>query len=120
MLVKELSARTIKDSRGEQTIEVEILTAEGKFTASAPSGKSKGKHEAQAFSSKGINYSLAFASAVGRKLVNDAVSSSSFNDLRKVEEYALKVDKPPWNLIGANALYALEACLLKAVAAYYK
>ena len=53
MFVKGIDARVIKDSRNENTIEIDVTTKDGRFTSSAPSGKSKGIHEAQAFSSRG-------------------------------------------------------------------
>jgi enolase len=41
--------------------------------------------------------------------------------LEKIEKLVRKIDKTPtWSLIGANALYALEAAILKAIAASYE
>lgn len=116
MFIKRFDARVIKDSRNEDTIEIEVLTKEGRFTASAPSGKSKGAHEAQAFSSKGIEFSIAFVRALGKKLADkDFVD---FDDLGIIEGYAKRIDRSDnWSMIGANTLYALEASLLKAIAA---
>jgi len=116
MFLKGIDARVIKDSRNENTIEIEVITKDGRFTSSAPSGKSKGIHEAQAFSSKGIQFSVAFAKAIGRKLSDKPLVS--FEDLSIVEDYAKKIDKTSnWSIIGANTLYSLEASLLKAIAA---
>src|SRR3989344_9629471 len=44
--IKKIKAREILDSRGNPTVEVEVRTASGVFTASAPSGVSRGKYEA--------------------------------------------------------------------------
>jgi enolase len=119
MYVKEVIARKIKDSRHEETIEVEVLSEDGKFIASSPSGKSKGKHEASAFSYRGIDFSIAVINEIGKKLAS-GISLNDFDDLIKVERIVRKVDKTAnFSLIGANALYALESALLKAVAASY-
>lgn len=121
MIIKDITARKIKDSRKEDTIEVSIFTEKGRFTASAPSGKSKGKHEARDFSVNGINFSVNFVTAIGRKIASELLTFEDFPDLEKVEKLVRKVDKTAgWNLIGANALYALEAALLKAIAASYE
>ena len=47
MKIKEISARVILDSRKEETIEIGVRTNFGVFSASAPYGKSKGKHDQQ-------------------------------------------------------------------------
>ncbi|MBC7074019.1 phosphopyruvate hydratase, partial [Candidatus Parcubacteria bacterium] len=44
--IKKIRAREILDSRGNPTVEVELETNFGKFSASVPSGASKGKYEA--------------------------------------------------------------------------
>ena len=45
-MIKSVRTREILDSRGNPTVEVEVRTASGVFTASAPSGVSRGKYEA--------------------------------------------------------------------------
>ena len=45
--IKEIKARQIFDSRGNPTVEADVITSNGiKGTASVPSGASTGKHEA--------------------------------------------------------------------------
>ncbi|HEB46153.1 MAG TPA: phosphopyruvate hydratase, partial [Candidatus Nealsonbacteria bacterium] len=44
--IKNLKAKEILDSKGEPTVEVKLTTESGVFTASVPSGISKGKYEA--------------------------------------------------------------------------
>lgn len=41
-----IQAYQIYDSRGRPTLEVEVTTEKGAFTAAVPSGASKGKYEA--------------------------------------------------------------------------
>ena len=47
MEIKWFDARIILDTRGEKTIEVSVFSNAGKFSASAPNGKSKGRFEAR-------------------------------------------------------------------------
>lgn len=44
--IKRVAAREILDSRGQPTVEAEMTTAAGRFSASCPSGTSVGKYEA--------------------------------------------------------------------------
>ena len=44
--IKSIIAREINDSRGNPTVEVELITEKGNFVASCPSGASTGKNEA--------------------------------------------------------------------------
>ncbi|KAF6773010.1 hypothetical protein AHF37_07625 [Paragonimus kellicotti] len=46
MAIKSLHARQIFDSRGNPTIEVDLVTDKGLFRAAVPSGASTGVHEA--------------------------------------------------------------------------
>jgi hypothetical protein len=43
--IKSIHAREILDSRGNPTVEVDLTTEKGKFTASVPSGASTGAYE---------------------------------------------------------------------------
>ncbi len=106
MKIIEVDAKTIKDSRGDETIEVSIKTDVGKFSASSPNGKSKGKHEAKSYKKnlKGDIENL--------KKLSDYFSSEfleKFEDLRRIEDIVHKH-------IGANTLIALEYAALKAMA----
>jgi len=46
MSIKKIHARSIYDSRGNPTVEVDLTTDKGIFRAAVPSGASTGKHEA--------------------------------------------------------------------------
>lgn len=115
MRIKEVIARTILDSRNQKTIEVEVITSAGKKSlSSSPSGKSRGKFEAQPFSQKGIDFSVSFLNVLGKKIRE--LKFETFEDLEQIEELARKFDDTK-NLskIGGNALYALESAILKAI-----
>jgi enolase len=46
MSIKRIVARSIYDSRGNPTVEVDLFTDKGLFRAGVPSGASTGIHEA--------------------------------------------------------------------------
>lgn len=121
MIIKDVYASKIINSRGEKTISVVVETFEGKFEASAPSGKSRGKNEAEPFSSKGIDASVHLINMVGKKLSDETATFFSFYDLSKIESIIGKIDKTEnLRIIGGNAVFALEAAVLKALAKSYK
>ncbi|MEK6850381.1 MAG: enolase C-terminal domain-like protein [Nanoarchaeota archaeon] len=107
MQIKEISAKKIKDSRNEYTIEVSINGCK----ASSPSGKSTGKYETPYWHNS-IDWNI---KAINKLSI--PFSINSFHDLNKVE----KLIKKQFNLkdvkqFGANALFALESAILKALA----
>ena len=118
MQLTNLVARKILNSRKEATIEVIAETSGKRVFASAPSGKSKGKNEVQDVSTRGIDFSITFLNEIGRKLVNEKIEFETFEDLAKVEEIIRGYDRTErLEFAGGNALYALEAAILKAIAA---
>jgi len=111
MKIKEIVARKIPDSRKEDTIDVSVKTNYGRFSASAPSGKSKGKNETPAFV-KNINDSIKKVTELNDKI--KSMNFEQFSDLGELEKIADK------KFIGANTLFALETAILKALAVEQK
>lgn len=106
VVIKSVSARYILDSRKEKTIFVCVNTNKGKFSASAPNGKSKGKHEAKSYK-KSLEKDIETLKKF-KDYFSDGVIEE-FNDLRRIED---TVD----GHVGANTLFALESAILKAMA----
>lgn len=108
MLIKEVKAEKVPDSRGEPTIKI---TINGIGVASSPSGKSTGKYE-----TKPYHTSLDFSIDEVNSLKFD-FEVKKFEDLKKVENAICKRFKfrNPRQL-GANVLFALESAILKALA----
>ena len=46
-IIEDLIARKVFNNRGEETIEIDVITTSGFGRASAPAGKSRGKAEVQ-------------------------------------------------------------------------
>mgnify|MGYP001573201832 CR=1 FL=1 len=106
VVIKDVSAKQILDSRKEKTILVSIKTNVGNFSASAPNGKSKGKHETKPYKNsleKDIETLKKFSDYFSKDQIE------KFDDLRRVEDIVHMH-------VGANTLFALEAAVLKAVA----
>lgn len=106
MKIKRINAKSIKDSRKEKTIFIEIETTSGKFSASAPTGKSTGKHEVKSYK-KSLEQDIEFLKNSGEYFSEENIDC--FEDLRRIEDIAD-------GHIGGNSLFALESAVLKAVA----
>ena len=107
MIIKEVNARIIQDSRNEPTIEVSINGC----NASSPSGKSKGKHETPSYHNS-LKWNI---NAINHLKIKFEINS--FSDLKKVEQLIKKQFKlKDAKHFGANALFALESAILKALA----
>ena len=106
VIIKEVSAKSIFDSRREKTIEVSIKTNVGSFSASAPNGKSRGKHEAKSWK-KNLEDDIKTL-----KKFSDYFSQENldfFDDLKRIEDIVS-------GFVGANTIFALESAILKAMA----
>jgi enolase len=118
MVVKSLVARKIFDSRGNPTIEVEVVAkgdskvCTGK--AAAPSGASKGKHEVMAFPEGGVDVSI----KVIEKIVTPKLIGTSVDKQKKIDSLLHDLDGTPnFSKIGGNAAVAISMAIAKAMAA---
>ena len=109
MKIKSIKAKSVKDSRNQPTIQVEINGQK----ASSPSGKSTGKFETPTYK-KSLAQSIKDINSL--KELKE-IEINSFQDLKKLESLIkkkFKLKKP--QDFGANALFALESAILKALA----
>lgn len=100
--------REIIDSRGNPTVEVDITTASGTFTASVPSGASTGIYEARELRDGGSRY---MGKGVTKAVQNvntvlaDAIMGMDVADQRAIDDAMLKADGTPnKDNVGANAI----------------
>jgi enolase len=100
--------REIIDSRGNPTVEVDITTAKGTFTASVPSGASTGIYEAHELRDGGRRYMgkgvLGAVKNVNTVLA-DAVMGMDSSDQRAIDEAMIALDGTPNKAnLGANSI----------------
>jgi len=115
MFIKEIRGEIILDSRNERTIQIKVKTLKGTFVSSAPSGKSKGKHESKDYNEHGIEFSLRLLNEFLLRFNNKNMHLNQFEDLAKLEE-EIKKYEADFGKLGANVTYVLEVVLLKAAA----
>jgi enolase len=121
-LVDAVHAREILDSRGNPTVEVDVLLDDGAFgRAAVPSGASTGEHEAlelrdgdaARFGGKGVLGAVAN--------VNDPIASALVGeealDQRAVDALLLELDGTPGKSnLGANAILGVSLAVARAAA----
>jgi len=118
----DIRAREILDSRGNPTVEVEVLTENGFMgRAAVPSGASTGKYEAiemrdndkDRFLGKGV---LKACENVNEKLRNAVLGESVFEQ-RLLDEQMIAIDGTDnKSVMGANAILGVSLAIAKAAA----
>jgi enolase len=119
-LIESIHARQILDSRGNPTIEVDVITESGAFgRAAVPSGASTGTHEAvelrdgnkKKYLGKGV---LKAVANVNERIAEDIVGIDVF-DQNLVDQIMIEADATPnKSKLGANAILGVSLAVAKA------
>jgi len=113
-----VDAREIIDSRGNPTVEVDITTATGTYTASVPSGASTGAYEAHELRDGGARYlgkGCLKAVENAKTVLADAVMGIDAADQRAIDDAMLKADGTHNKAnVGANAILGISLAASKA------
>lgn len=122
MLIKEVRAREIIDSRGNPTVEADVILESGTMgRASVPSGASTGTHEAvelrdgdkRRYLGKGV---LRAVDNI-RKELSPLLKGYDVSDQRGIDELMKEIDGTPnKGRIGANAILAVSLACAHAAA----
>jgi enolase len=123
MDIEHLHAREILDSRGNPTLEVEVILEDGSSgRAAVPSGASTGAHEALELrdKDKGRYLGKGVLQAVHNVNENIALKLTGHDatDQVGIDEYLLAIDgKPDKSTLGANAILGVSLAVAHAAAA---
>ena len=115
-IIEDVQVRKILDSRGNPTIEVDVVTWNGFGRAAAPSGASTGSREVVSFPDGGVD-------VVVREM-EDFIASELIgmdaNDINTIDEVLKEIDGTD-NLaaIGGNTTVAISMAVAKAAAQSY-
>jgi enolase len=120
--ITDIIGREILDSRGNPTVEVEVVLADGsRGRAAVPSGASTGAHEAvelrdgdkKRYLGKGVQKAVAAVEAE----IFDAVGGMEAEDQAKIDETLIALDGTPNKArLGANAILGVSLAVAKAAA----
>jgi enolase len=120
--IASIHARQILDSRGNPTVEVDVITDEGAFgRAAVPSGASTGIHEAvelrdgdkSVYGGKGV---LTAVNNVNTAIA-DAITGMDVSDQVGIDATMIEIDGTPnKGKLGANGILAVSMAVAKAAA----
>lgn len=121
MAIKKIHAREIIDSRGNPTVEVDVTTDKGIFTASVPSGASTGVYEACELRDGGARY-MGKGVLTAVKNVNDIIAPALVGkdetDQAALDQAMIDLDGTEnKSKLGANAILGVSLAVAKAGAA---
>jgi enolase len=120
--IVDIIGREILDSRGNPTVEVDVVLEEGsRGRAAVPSGASTGAHEAielrdgdkKRYLGKGVRKAV---DAVNGEIF-DALSGMEAEDQRRIDDAMIKLDGTPnKGRLGANAILGVSLAVARAAA----
>ncbi|EKG14640.1 Enolase [Macrophomina phaseolina MS6] len=124
MAITKIHARSVYDSRGNPTVEVDIVTETGLHRAIVPSGASTGSHEAcelrdgdkSKWGGKGVTKAVANVNdVIAPALIKEGID---VKDQSKVDKFLIDLDGTPNKTkLGANAILGVSMAIAKAAAA---
>ncbi len=111
MKIEAIAVHEITDSRGAPTIEVTLVADNGKeFSASIPSGKSRGSREAHV-----LTPAEAFKAA---EAIEHALKEKDFNSVGELDRFLLDLDgTPDKSRLGGNVILGISIAFSRALAA---
>ena len=120
-LIEAIAAREILDSRGNPTVEVEVLLEDGSTArAAVPSGASTGAYEASERRDGGARYGgkgVEGAVAAVEEELSEAVLGLDATDQRMVDQAMIDADGTPnKSRLGANAILGVSLAVARAAA----
>src|SRR5215467_6103498 len=120
--IVDIIGREILDSRGNPTVEVDVVLEDGsRGRAAVPSGASTGRHEAvelrdgeARYLGKGVRKAV---DAVNGEIF-DAIGGMDAHEQRRIDEALIKLDGTPNKArLGANAILGASLAVARAAAA---
>jgi len=116
--IKGIKAREILDSKGNPTVEIDLITNQGIFRASVPSGVSKGKYEAIELRDGGKRYfGMGVLKAI--KTVNEIIAPKLMGKnptkQKEIDDLMIELDGTEnKSKLGANAILPVSVAVCRA------
>jgi enolase len=115
-VIEEVMARILFNSRGQETIEVDIITADGFGSAAAPSGASTGKAEVVSYSKDGVSESIKKL----EDLVVPELIGMDAEEQNEIDALLHEIDGTDnFSNIGGNTAFAVSLANAEAAATSY-
>lgn len=115
-VIEDVRLRKIIDSRGNPTVEADVLTWNGFGRAAAPSGASTGVNEVQSFPDGGVDQVVNDV----EDLISSEIIGMEAEDLREIDNVLKEIDGTDnFSTIGGNTAVAVSMATAKAAASSY-
>jgi enolase len=112
MHINRIEAKSIQDTRGRATIETMLFADAVQVTASVPSGKSTGSHEALEL--RDADGSVAHAINNVNDEIATAITARDFNSLDELDDFLISLDGTPnKSRLGANAILSVSIAAMR-------
>jgi len=121
--IKSITARQIFDSRGNPTVEVDVITENGSFgRAAVPSGASTGEYEAVELRDGGNDYmgkGVSMAVNNVNNVIEDVLVGESVLNQEKIDKALIELDGTEnKSILGANAILGVSLAVAHAASNY--
>jgi enolase len=115
-IIEDVMARKLFNSRGQETIEVDIITTDGFGRASAPAGASKGKAEVISYPEGGVDDALKKV----EELIAPELIGMDAEDQQEIDALLHEIDGTEnFRNIGGNTVFAVSLATAEAAATSY-
>jgi enolase len=115
-VIEDVRVRKILDSRGNPTVEVDIVTWNGFGRAAAPSGASTGSREVTSFPEGGVSQVITEV----EDLISSELIGMAAEDIEDIDEILKEIDGTDnLSAIGGNTTVAVSMAAAKAAAVSY-
>ncbi len=112
MRINRIHAHTISDTRGRDTIETTLFADKFEATASIPSGKSTGSHEARELRDDDGSVTTAIHNVTGE--IADALSERDFSNIGELDAFLNELDgTQDKSRLGANAILSVSIAMAR-------
>ena len=112
-IIEDLIARKIFNNRGEETIEVDVITTSGFGRASAPAGKSRGKAEVAYYPQGGVDQAIKKVD----ELIAPELAGLNSDFQEEIDSTLHEIDGTTnFKLLGGNTAFAVSVANAEAAA----
>jgi enolase len=115
-IIEEVMARKLFNSRGQETIEVDIITTDGFGSAAAPAGASKGKAEVVSYPAGGVDVAIQKL----EELVVPELIGMDAEEQNEIDALLHEIDGTDnFSNIGGNTVFAISMANAEAASTSY-
>jgi enolase len=115
-IIEDVMARKLFNSRGQETIEVDIVTVDGFGRAAAPAGASKGKAEVVSYPEGGVDEAI---KKVEELIVPELIGMDA-EEQQEIDALLHEIDETEnFGNVGGNTVFAVSLATAEAAATSY-